>query len=107
MLGNLTAERPGPTRNTRFVFEQSIIREAYAAHLRLLFNSIVNMGISTVTRKPDHRTGNVYVSLMFKTLALPQLNIFRVLYHPSLFGRGAKIIPTNLPDLFTPVSFAY
>lgn len=103
MIGDLHAERRKPTHNTRLSFDQSNIHLAYAEHLYQLFGSLINMDIYTTDREPDSRTGIIYVSLMFKTLTFAILNPFRELYYVG----GVKIIPSNLGDFFTAVSFAY
>jgi len=103
MIGDLYAERRKSTHNTRLSFDQSNIHLAYAEHLYQLSGSLINMDIYITDREPDSRTGIIYVSLMFKTLTFAILNPFRELYYVG----GVKIIPSNIGDVFTAVSFAY
>lgn len=107
MLGDLCAERGKITHNTRLSFDQGKIHAAYVYHLYELFSPLINMGIHTTNRLPDIRTGNIYVSLMFKTLAFPVLNVFREMFYFPSYGKGTKILPSDLADHFTAVSFAY
>jgi len=103
MLGDLHASRAKVTHNTRLQFDQGDVHTEYVHHLYALFLSIINQSIHTVIRKPDLRTGKIYISLMFKTLALPCLNIFRELYYLPSYGSGLRVLPTNLADYFTPL----
>ena len=107
MLGDLHASRDKSTHNTRLCFDQGLVHERYARHLYELFRSIINQLVYTTTRQPDPRTGLVYTSLMFKTLSFPFLNIYRELYYLPTFGSGKRVLPPNLADYFTPISFAY
>lgn len=107
MLGDLYAERAKESHNTRLSFDQGTVHQEYAYHLFSIFGSLINQLVYTATRLPDKRTGNVYVSLMFKTLRFPFFNMFRELYYSPAFGSGVKIIPSHYGDLFTAVSFAY
>jgi hypothetical protein len=69
MLGDLHAARGKITHNTRLCFDQGKVHSAYALHLYTLFGSLINQSIYTTTRQPDSRTGVIYISMMFKTLA--------------------------------------
>jgi hypothetical protein len=56
-----------------------------------------------LTRKPDKRTGKIYKSIYFRTLAFPCLNEFYDIFYED----KVKIIPKNLYELLTPVGLAY
>lgn len=105
MLGDIYAERAKEGHNTRLCF--NLASFSYITHLRELFDSLTAAAVNTHTRKPDPRTGVVYISHLFKTLALPSLNFIRDLYYVPNFGKGIKVIPADLGDYFTTVSLAY
>jgi len=108
MLGDVYAERQKITHNTRLSFDQGSVNADYARHLLEVFGSLVNMGMYITNRLTPHmRTGKVYVSLMFKTLALPALNVFREMYYLPACGKGVKTLPADLAEHFTGVSLAY
>lgn len=105
MLGDVHADRAKEPYNTRLCFDYAVL--PYITHLHELFSNFVTASIHSPVRLPDKRTGKVYVSYMFKTLALPALNIFRELYYVPSFGKAIKVIPSNLGEYFTAVSLAY
>lgn len=107
MLGDLHASRGKPTHNTRLQFDQGTVHGEYVQHLYDLFSNLINQAIYTTTRQPDPRTGLVYTSFLFKTLAFSFLNIYSELYYLPSYGRGVRVLPSDLADYFTPVSFAY
>lgn len=107
MLGDLHASRLNPTHNTRLYINQGLVHIDYANHLYHLFLPLVNQSMATLVRNPDPRTGKIYISLMFKTLAFEFLNIYRELYYLPSYGSGLRVLPHNLANYFTPISFAY
>lgn len=107
MLGDVYAERRKKTHNTRLSFDQGSVNSDYVRHLLEVFGSLVNMEMYTTNRLPDMRTGKVYVSFMFKTLALPAINVFREMYYLPACGKGVKTLPADLAEHFTGVSLAY
>ena len=107
MLGDLHASRGKSTHNTRLQFNQGTVHTEYAQHLYDLFLPFINQLIYTTVRQPDPRTGLIYTSLLFKTLAFPFFNIYRDLYYFPAYGSGIRVLPLNLADYFTVISFAY
>jgi hypothetical protein len=68
-----------------------------------IFKPLVAVDPVILIRKPDKRTGKVYKSIYFRTLAFPCLNEFYDLFYKD----KVKTIPKNLYDLLTPVGLAY
>lgn len=107
MLGDLHASRSAPTHNTRLQFNQGDVHKEYAEHLYQLFLPLINQEIYITKREPDVRTGKIYVSFVFKTLAFSFLNLYSELYYTPSYGSGVRVLPANLADYFTDISLAY
>jgi len=84
LLGDVHASRGGRQTNARLVFDQSKIEHSnYIYYLYELFKSFVVTEPKSTNRTADKRTGNVYDSLIFITLAFPCFNKFYDLFYPS------------------------
>lgn len=99
ILGDISIEKALRSRNARLRFDQSIIHEEYRVALFLynLFELLVNMSPKVQIRKPDSRTGKVYSSIRFATLAMPCLNYYYDLFYKDKIKR----VPSNIGDLLT------
>lgn len=74
LLGDVSAERSKANINTRLRFDQSKEKHSeYIMHLYDLFKDFVGSSPSVTNRKADKRTGKIYNSIYFKTLAFPCL----------------------------------
>lgn len=72
ILGDLSAERPTPTNNTRLQFKQSRINEPYIVHLYSLFSEYCGskpINLSRFDNRPDRM--KTYQAIKFQTLSLP------------------------------------
>lgn len=108
MQGDVYAERRTLTSNTRLCFDQTMDGHSdYLQWLAHLFEPFVGSPVRSTNRKADKRTGKVYNSLQFKTLAFPCFNIYRELFYNPLSVIGAKTITPALADHFTAVSLAF
>lgn len=108
MQGDLSAERISLTSNTRLRFDQTI--DGHTDYLQWMahsFEPFVGAPVRATDRKADKRTGKVYNSLQFKTLAFPCFNIYRELFYNPLSVTGDKILAPALADRFTAVSLAF
>lgn len=104
ILGDGHLERIKLSHNTRLRIDQSYPeKEKYLMHLYNLFEPMVNKLPTITTRKADKRTGKVYQSMNFKTLAMPVLNQ----YHDLFYKNKVKIIPRNLDQLLTARGLAF
>lgn len=104
ILGDGYLERVKLSYNTRLRIEQSYPeKERYFNSLYSLLKPLVSMDPVILTRKPDIRTGKIYKSIYFRTLAFPCLNEFFDIFYKD----KVKIIPKNLDELLTPVGLAY
>ena len=105
MLGDLTAERPKITSNTRLHFKQSEINKDYVDHLYSLFKEYCGSE-PNVMSSFDSREGkqNVYTSIKFQTLSLPCFNYYREIFYNK---EGTKIVPENLENILTAKGLAY
>lgn len=104
MLGDATIERAKPTHNGRLRFDQTF--PAHASYLTLLYVSMMNLVTNPprlITRTADKRTGNVYSSLVFSTLAFPCFNYWHTLFYVD----GRKVVPANISFLLTPRALAF
>lgn len=96
LLGDGFLERLKPHYNTRLRLEQSYPeKEEYFNHLYDIFKPLVKMSPGILTRKADKRTGLIYQSIYFWTLAFPCLNE----YYDLFYKDKTKIVPSNLYDL--------
>ncbi len=108
MLGDAYAERTSPTSNTRLSFDQTIDgHSSYLLWLSELFASFIGVPVRPTDRKPDKRTGKIYNSLQFKTLAFPCFNLYRDLFYGPLSISGIKVITSAISEYFTAVSLAF
>lgn len=104
MLGDVSAERSKANINTRLRFDQSKeVHNEYIMHLYDLFKDFVGTSPKVTNRKADKRTGKIYNSVNFKTLAFPIFNYNRAVFYPE----NIKRVPKNISDLLTPVGLAY
>ena len=104
LLGDVHVARDGRRVNARLVFDQSKNEHSnYIYFLYELFKPFVATEPKSTNRKPDKRTGKVYDSLIFRTLAFPCFNKFYDLFYPN----GKKIIPLNISELLTEVSLGF
>lgn len=104
MLGDSCMERAKENHSPRLRFEQTFPSHAnYVTQLYILFQNLVGQCPRVISRKPDSRTGNVYSTISFKTLAFPCLTYYFNLFHVN----GVKVVPTNFAQLLTPRALAY
>lgn len=104
LLGDVHASRIKAHHNTRLSFDQSKEHHSdYLNYLYELFEPFVGTEPKSTQRKPDKRTGQVYDSMVFKTLAFPCFNEFYELF----YSEGKKIISSNISDYLTDVGFAF
>lgn len=89
----MSAERSKANINTRLRFDQSKEKHKKGVnsimHLYDLFKDFVGSSPSVTNRKSDKRTGKIYNSIYFKTLAFACFNYYRDLFYPE----NKKIIP--------------
>jgi hypothetical protein len=78
-------------------------KEEYLKSLLTLLEPLTAMTPTIFIRKPDKRTGIIYKSLYFSTLAMPCLNY----YYDLFYKERVKIIPKNLDELLTARGLAY
>jgi hypothetical protein len=104
ILGDLClSKRSEFTLSVRALFKQGTIHKDYLMHLYELFKAYGSQVPITTNLPIDKRTGKIYSAASFNTYSLP---CFYKLY--SLFYlEGKKIVPSNIGDLFTPLSLAY
>lgn len=105
MLGDLTAERPTPSSNTRLQFKQASVNEPYVDHLYSLFNEYCGskpINLSRFDSRPNR--AKFHNAIKFQTLNLPCFNKYKELFYNT---EGIKIIPSNLKDLLTERGLAY
>lgn len=104
LLGDLSLERVKVSHNARFRFEQTF--PGHVSYMMLLYGLFYNLTLgspSLLFRKPDVRTGKVYVSTYFRSVTLPCLNSFHELFYPN----GVKIVPGNIAQLLTARALAF
>ncbi len=104
MLGDATMERAQINHSPRLRFEQTFpMHAAYLTNLYIIFMGLVGKHPTVVTRKPDPRTGSIYSTIRFSTLAFPCFNYYFDLFH----FMGKKVVPSNIVSLLTPQALAY
>ena len=103
ILGDVHVIRRKPTSNTSICFEQSLFHESYLFYLYGIFKNLVATPPMSPKRKPHKITGKIYASLRFSTLSFPFLNVFHELFYTT----GKKLVPENISDYFTEISFAF
>jgi len=70
--GDVHGMRDKPTHNPRICFDQSEAQHSeYLLYLFSLFEPFVGTNPTSTDRLPDKRTGKIYSSINFKTLAFP------------------------------------
>lgn len=102
-LGDAHVKRKNLNYNTSICFEQSLAHEPYLFYLYGMFKNLVATSPMSPKRKPHKVTGKIYPSLKFSTLSFPFLNVF----HELFYTNGIKMIPLNISDYFTEISFAF
>jgi hypothetical protein len=98
-LGDGNFELPRRGINARFNFTQSLKFQDYFLHLYSIFTQASLTNKYRTYAYLDKRTGKVYTSLSFKTLARPILTEFYVMFYLN----NVKIVPLNL-SLLTPLA---
>lgn len=86
--------------NARFIFAQSTVREEYFYHVYDMFKPYCQ-GPCYQYQGNSKLTGP-YFGNRFNTLTLPCFNF----YYDLFYVNGVKIIPVNIIDYLTPISFA-
>jgi hypothetical protein len=103
-LGDNSMERAKLNHNTRLRFDQTFPgHAAYLTRLYILLKNLVGAAPKVHIRKPDKRTGKVYATFAFKTLALPCFNY----YYDLFYLNGIKGVPSNIKELLTARALAY
>lgn len=103
-LGDAHLNKRFPTWNTKVMFEQGKVHEAYALHLFELFKSYCSSKPQYSDRKADLRTGKIYSRIMFQTRSLPCFNDYRAMFYNS---EGIKCIPSNIGENLTARGLAF
>ncbi len=89
-------------------FDQTIDGHSdYLYWLAHLFEPFIGAPVRPTDRKPDKRTGVIYTSLQFKTLAFPCFNFDREFFYDPLSITGKKIINVAIGQYFPAVSLAF
>ena len=104
-LGDGNFEMPPRGKNARFNFSQSIKFQGYFLELYSIFTQASFFSLMNNFRTYaylDKRTGKIYTTLSFKTLALP---IFTEIYN-IFYINNVKIVPLDL-SLLTPLALAH
>lgn len=102
--GHMEKQGIGPRYNPRLQFVQSFpMHAAYLTILYIHFHNMVKTPPKVITRKPDARTGNIYSTISFKTLAYPCFNYWYDLFYINKI----KVVPSNIASLLTPRALAY
>lgn len=104
ILGDASIERNKPTHNTRVRFEQTFPAHAYyLTTIYIHFLNLTGKHPIVTSKKADKRTGNVYSTISFKTVAFPCLNMFQDMFYKD----GTKIVPSNIGDMLNARALAY
>jgi len=91
--------------NRRFGYFTVMQERSRHSYIRWLHNRFIPFstgGVKFYTSGVDARTGKVYHSVHFRTIAHPEFNKWRILFYPN----GKKIVPENIADLINPLSLA-
>ena len=111
LLGDASMERNKPTHNARLRFDQTYPKhECYLISIYIILKNLTGpMGIPKIhIRKPDKRTGKVYITIAFKTRSLCTLNYFYDLFYKyDNCGKRHKVVPNIIGELLSPVALAY
>lgn len=111
LLGDACIERGArskPNHNSRLRFDQTFPNHAfYLTSLYTHFKDLTSKCPSVTIRQPDKRTGKVYSTISFKTLAFPCLNTFQELFYSAQPKDSKKIVPDNIGELLTARALAY
>jgi hypothetical protein len=102
LLGDLHINRQRNSINSRLMFKQGKINEAYILHLYDLFKYYCGTG-PKYSGNPHVKTGNINYSISFNTYSLPCFNN----YYDLFYVDRVKRIPLNIGELLTPVGLAY
>lgn len=103
LLGDLCASKHKLGVNPTLRFEQGLVHKDYLFHLYELFKGYCLSAPKISNRLAHKRTGEIYTRVNFHTRALPCFfELYNLFYH-----EGKKVVPSNIGDLFTPLSLAY
>lgn len=105
LLGDAKLELPPRGINARFGFTQSVKHSEYFYSFYNIFNNLSFCGAAgpRTYSYEDERTGNIYISLSFVTLAFP---IFTDFFN-AFYQGPIKIVPFNLIELLSPLALAH
>lgn len=104
MLGDASIERGKVNHSPRLRFEQTFpMHAAYLTNLYMIFINLVGKHPTVVTRIASARSGSVYSSIRFSTLAFPCFTY----YYDLFYVIGHKVVPSNIVSLLTPRALAY
>lgn len=103
MLGDMSATRPGPKRNTRLTIGQSKSNQSYLLSLAALLSTLIRQPNVTPNNKLDRKTGIQFYGHKFCSMSLPCLNIYREWFYPE----GIKIVPNDIGQHLTPGGVAH
>jgi hypothetical protein len=95
LLGDMSAIKPGPSRNTRLTIGQA--NHPYLLSLVDLLASLIRQQNLTPDNKLDRITGIQYYGFKFCTMSLPCLNIYREWFYPE----GVKVVPNDIEQHLT------
>ena len=101
LLGDGSLELPSRGKNARFIFSQSIKFEPYFLYLFSIFKIFCLNTYRSYVYK-DKRNGKNYITLSFKTRALPIFTEFYNLFYIDY----VKTVPKDL-SLLTPLALAH
>jgi hypothetical protein len=105
LVGDAKLELPPRGINARFGFTQSVKHSEYFYSFYNIFNNLSFCGAAgpRTYSYEDERTGNIYISLSFVTLAFP---IFTEFFN-AFYQGPIKIVPFNLIELLSPLALAH
>jgi len=95
LLGDMSAIKPGPSRNTRLTIGQA--NHPYLLSLVDLLASLIRQQNLTPDNKLDRITGIQYYGFKLCTMSLPCLNIYREWFYPE----GVKVVPNDIEQHLT------
>jgi len=87
----------------RLTIRHSMEQHDYLQHLHKLFEELVLQPLH-LSSSFDRRTGKTYHWCNLHTLSFPCFSPYREMFYNKL---GAKVVPTNIDKLLTPVGLAY
>jgi len=108
LLGDGHIQNRNLSRNSRFIYGQSSLRENhlnYFYHIFELFKPFISKNYKIKSRPfLDKRTNKTYSSVQFATLTLSCFTYYRELFYNSNYK---KKVPLNINQLLTPIGLAY